>query len=264
MKTIIKISQKTFGAFKLHAMTQAPNDYYSKPHANAYRLYQQDDFKDVQAFECFMTFARKVENFPFNFYTDPSHPQHFNQYVGVWCGYYIDHTKQLYAYRTCGGNAWGVYKDLSKNEYFAFYDGARSRVQDLVWFLSADELNSKPVFLESHAPKDMNWHETQADYLIRKGETHTARYLAQTIGGIPQDRLECGENICDAYGYFAYRNPNFDDLIFAELFKNQSPEQYILAKFRNKKVKPDSLSGKDLTAWNLLGQATQERILRWQ
>ena len=250
MKTIILISKETFNKFKAHATTVKTNDYYSKPHGNSCRYV---DFKAEPA-----EFPSKQLSINFDH-------DHTTQYTKYWfmgkLGYLVDDIHQIYAYRTAGGNAWGVYQ--KKSQYFAFFDGRRSRVKDLTDFLTDDEVNSKPALYISSGADDMKWFENQAEYLMRKGEKYTAKFLAEKCGGAPKHDLH-NVNLCDAFAYFVRRNPNFGQLIHAELFKNKSPEAFLLREYRNKKINPETLQGKEKTAWALLPQATQDRILRWQ
>lgn len=258
MKIILPISRKTFSEFKTHVIISKPNDYYSQAHARSsstIRL-QEVDAEKKQAFHNLYAFAEDEKNYPFNICYSTRGD---GETIYSFWGYFINHAKQHYAYRSCGGNMHGVFKNLDTNEYFAFYDGARS-----VFALphSIEERKNKPVLLETNAPLDMHWWENQADYLIRKGEAHTAKFLAKSCNGIPA----YGEDhMCelDAYAHFVRLNPNFDNLIYQALFNNESPETFLLNKYRNKKIKPETLTGKDLTAWNLIDKETQERFLRW-
>ncbi len=267
MKIVLPISRKTFAQFKTLAVITAPNDYYNKPHARSsstIRL-QELDANKRQNFLDLYAFAQDDNNFPFNIcyevadntWGEKAHlvaPKDRNLFIYSSWGYFIDHTRQLYAYRSCGGNMHGVFKNLDTNEYFAFYDGARS-----VFALphSIEERKNNPVLLETNAPPDMHWWENQADYLIRKGETHCVKYFAKQNN---ESHTRCDD---DAYYYFAQRNPNFEQLIYKEMFKTTSPEMYLLNKYHSKKIKPEKFTGKDLIAWNLLNKETQERILRW-
>lgn len=155
MKAIILISKETFNKFRSHATTAAPNDYYSKPHGNSCRYV---DFKAEPT-------EFPIEQLSINFDHD-----HTTQYTKYWfmgkLGYLVDDIHQIYAYRTAGGNAWGVYQKGGK--HFAFFDGRRSRVKDLTDFLTDDEVNSKPLVYISSAPDDMKWFENQAEYLMRE------------------------------------------------------------------------------------------------
>lgn len=248
MKTIILISKETFNKFKEHATHAKPNDYYEQAHSNSAR---------------YIDFQSEPNQFPLEHLS--INLGQADQYTKYWflgrLGYLVDDTHQIYAYRTAGGNAWGVYQKDGK--HFAFFDGRRSRAKDLAEFLTDDEINSKPLVYISSAPDDMKWFETQAEYFVKKGEKYTAKFLAEKCGGVPQHDLH-NVNLCDAFAYFVRRNPNFGQLIHAELFKNKSPEAFLLREYRNKKINPETLKGKDKTAWALLPQATQDRILRWQ
>lgn len=248
MKAIISISKETFNKFKENATTAKPTDYYSKPHGNSCRYV---DFKSEPA-----EFPSKQLSINFD------QAGHYTKYWFLGrLGYLVDDTHQIYAYRTAGGNAWGVYQKGGK--YFAFFDGRRSHVKDLTDFLTDGEINSKPALYISSGADDMKWFETQSEFLIRKGDKFTAKFLAEKCGGLPKHDLH-NVNLCDAFAYFVRRNPNFGQLIHAELFKNKSPEAFLLREYRNKKINPETLKGKSKTAWALLPQATQDRILRWQ
>ncbi|EGE12771.1 hypothetical protein E9G_00308 [Moraxella catarrhalis 7169] len=201
MKAIISISKETFNKLKAHATHAKPTDYYSKPHGNSCRYV---DFKAEPA-----EFPSKQLSINFD------QADHYTKYWFLGrLGYLVDYTHQIYAYRTAGGNAWGVYQKDS--QYFAFFDGRRSRVKDLTDFLTDDEINSKPLVYISSAPDDMKWFETQAEYLVKKGEKYTAKFLAEKCAGAPKYDLH-NVNLCDAFAYFVRRNPNFAELIHTEL-----------------------------------------------
>lgn len=121
MKAIIKISQATFGKFKLLAITEAKNDYYNQPHTRSYGTYSQHEARFSNQEKDFIERIKEIKNtsFPFNLYVEArNHTWGKNVDKNAinlgddWCiycrwGYHIDHEAQCYAYSTCAGNFWG-------------------------------------------------------------------------------------------------------------------------------------------------------------
>lgn len=181
-------------------------------------------------------------------------------------GYHINHERQCYAYSTCAGNFHGVYKCRETGEYFAFMSGSRHA---LGVPHSEEDKNNVPVLYETSAPEEMKFYERQTEFLIRMGEKYSAKYFAEHCSDIMFTKYKQYSADCynisdyDVYYHFKRLNENFDDLIFAEIFKSTSPEQFLLNKYRNKKFKPELLSGKDLIAWNLLRQDVKDRLVKW-
>lgn len=274
MKFIIPVSAKFFGKFKLDAIRQAPNDYYSRAGNRSASYYSQSDARFANNEVSFIKRVIELQNtqFPFNIfkflhnhtwgYNIPDFPRIGDdwQIVTRW-GYHLDSEKQCYAYSTCAGNFYGVYKDTQTGEFFAFASGARSVIAD---FVGADDAMGEPVLCETTAPKDMAWYETQADYLIRKGEQYTAHHFAQKYKGVPADYTESTQNEWDARAYFIRQNPNFDKLVLSQIFATPAQaEKYLLNRYRNKKMNPAHFAGKDLVAWQMLKAETQERFLKY-
>lgn len=275
MKFLIPVSAKFFGAFKLNAIQEAPNDYYSRVGNRSSSAYHQrearDSGREVEFIE--RVIALKNTPFPFNIFKSvhnhtyganrcENHPEKGDDWsIYTRWGYHINHERQCYAYSTCAGNFYGVYKDPETGKFFAFASGARSVIAG---FVGADDAVGEPIIYDTTAPADMKWYETQADYLIRKGERHTARHFAKEYHGIPPSYNEATQNEWDARAYFLRQNPNFDELVLSQIFATPAQaEKHLLNRYRNKKIKPDNFVGKDLVAWQMLEKETQERLLRY-
>lgn len=274
MKYLIPVTAKFFGAFKLDAIQQSPHDYYNRVGSRSSSSYRQSEARDggreVEFVECVI--ALQNTPFPFNIfksvhnhtwgYDIPNAPRLGDDWaIYTRWGYHINHERQCYAYSTCAGNFYGVYKDTQTGEFFAFASGARSVIAN---FVSLDDVVGEPVIYETTAPADMKWYETQADYLIRKGELHTARHFAKEYHGVPADYNEATQNEWDARAYFLRQNPNFDELVLSQIFATPAEaEQYLLNRYRNKKINPTEFIGKDLVAWNMLAEPVQARIAKY-
>lgn len=178
------------------------------------------------------------------------------------------------------GNTALIYQSTQDGNYYAYFDGTRATSYHLWNVLPWENaVKSLPIVsISTNAPKDMYWWEEQADYLIRMGAVRTAKQIAQEVGDIPHYNsayeTNCGQNIMTAYLHFKRLDDSFDDLIYKSIFEHKHKnkhkqltaelaEAYLLNKYRNKKIKPEKFTGKDLIAWNLLNKETQERILRW-
>lgn len=279
MKIILPISRKTFSKFKTACITQAPDDYYSRVGSRSSSCYKQ---KEARFYKCEAEFIQRViavqnTKFPFNIfksvhnhtwgYNIPDTPRLGDDWsIYTWWGYFIDNDNQCYAYSTCAGNYHGVYKCRETGRYFSFMSGSRHA---LGVPHGAEDLNNTPVLYETSAPKEMKFYERQCDFLCRMGEKFSAKYFAEHCPDImfteyAQYSTDCyNMSDYDVYYHFKKLNPKFNDLIFLEIFKNTSPEKYLLNKYRNKKLKPELFAGKDLIAWNLLPQNVKERFVKW-
>lgn len=275
MKIILPISRKTFSEFKTACITQAPHDYYSRVGSRGSSCYHQDEARFYKREAEYIAYANEVLNaqFPFNLFkqvwnVNERKPliQNGNSTIYHRYGYYINHEQQCYAYNTCAGNFHGVYKCRETGEYFAFMSGSRHALS--VPHSEEDKYNT-PVLYETTAPKEMYFFENQCDFMCRMGEKYSAKYFAEHCPDIMFTEYQQYSTDCynmsdyDVYYHFKRLNENFDNLIFAEIFKSISPEQFLLNKYRNKKFKPELLSGKDLIAWNLLTQDVKERLVKW-
>lgn len=192
-------------------------------------------------------------------------------------GYHANHTEQLYFKMTSSSNTWGVFK--KNDEYFFFINAFRAATKQYmsseVWnYLVSNDI--KPIYTNSKAPSDMKWHEEQYDYLVRKGLNNYLDYITSydeyqlnlllqgeinDNGHIVRRYGYFGENEGGAYEYFLDKYPNLNELIIQKTLGN--PEQYLLNRYRNKKFKPENLTGKDLIAWDMLPQDVKDRLVKW-
>lgn len=280
MKILVKVNQEFFETFRTKAIAEAPNDYYSRVGSRASSFYNQrearDSNREAEFIQCVI--AVNNEKFPFNLYKSAeNYTWHIAEYfpgytrddiiegmdwsVYTRWGYHIDNARECYAYSTCAGNFYGVYKDAETGEFFAFASGARTVVAD---FINADEVIGEPLVYETSGPKDMKFWETQADYLIRKGELFTARYFAEKYYGVPSDYEVATQNEWDARGYFLRKNPNFDKLVLSHIFASPAKaEQFLLNLYRNKRFDASKLAEKALAAWNMLDEVVQARFIKY-
>lgn len=285
MKIILPISQKTFSQFKTACITQAPDDYYSRVGNRSSSSYDQEEarFNNREAEFIQRVIAVKNEKFPFNLFKSVKNytwniAEHFPENtiddvvngmdwsIHTKWGYHIDNENQCYAYSTCAGNFHGVYKCRETGEYFSFMRGSRHA---LMVPHGEEDRNNTPVLYKTSAPKEMKFYERQCDFLCRMGGQYSAKYFAEHCPDIMFTEYQQYSTDCytiseyETYYHMKKLNPSFDDLIFAEVFKNTSPETYLLNKYRNKKFQPELLTGKDLIAWNLIPQDVKARFVKY-
>ncbi len=262
MKLILKISQKQFGVFKLDAIKDAKDDYYDGVRGNRFVYSHQSDARYANREAEFIKRIKeiKVKPFPFsifmslqnntwgNFGLDEIAPN-MDWTIRTQRGYIIDHEHQLYAYASCAGNFEGVYQE--NGGYFYFYNGSRHWKN--LEYLSDCEV----VLYETTAPKDMKFWERQSDYLIRKGASFTAQYIAE--------HGENSQSVSNAKHYFYQKigTQAFNKMPARATLSGQDPEQYILRKYRNKRLIIDKFDNKDEIAWSMLSDDVKERILKY-
>lgn len=263
MKLVLKISQELFGEFKLNAIADSQDDYYSRPHARSSSSYSQSDARFDKREVEFLERVKEIQEkpLPFNVFKKVSNCTWGNQFalneiapnmdweIYTHWGYLIDHERQLYAYSSCAGNFEGVYKQGS--EYFYFFNGSRH------WRNLTPYAGCEVVLYESNAPKDMAFWERQADYLIRKGAETTAQYIAE--------HGEDSDSAITAKYHFVREmgEQEFAKLVAGVALRGKDPEQYILRKHRNKRLDVNKFDEKDNIAWGMLSEDVKERILKY-
>lgn len=263
MKLIIKISQKQFGEFKLNAIADSEDDYYSRPHARSSAWYSQSDARGHKREMQFLEIVKDIKEnpFPFNIFREVWNHTYGDKFalneiaidmdwsIYTWWGYHIDHDRQIYAYSSCYGNFEGVYK--KNGEYLYFYNGSRH------WRNLAIYADCEVVLYQTNAPKDMKFWERQADYLIRKGAETTAKYIAK--------HGEDSDSAIAAKYHFIREmgEQEFTQILAKVTLQGKDPEQYILNKYRNKRLSVNKFDEKDNIAWSMLSDNVRSRILKY-
>lgn len=263
MKIILKISQAPFGEFKLNAIEDSEDDYYSRPHARSSAWYSQADARFNKREMGFLEQVKDIQEnpFPFNIFKEVYNHTYGDQFalneiapnmdwsIYTSWGYHIDHEKQIYAYSSCNGNFEGVYRQ--GGEYFYFYNGSRH------WRNLQSYSDCEVVLYETTAPKDMAFWERQADYLIRKGPETTAEYIAK--------HGEDSDSAVQAKYHFIHLmgEEEFNKILAKVALQEKDPEQYILRKYRNKRLSVNQFDEKDNIAWSMLSDNVRSRILKY-
>ena len=108
----------------------------------------------------------------------------------------------------------------------------------------------------------MCWNETQYDYLKRNRKAALEWFSEHGEPSWP----ESGQNELDAWGYYSQAEGEevWRAAVARHSFKDSaSAESYILRTTRNKKIVPQQFDVKAKTAWNMLDEKVQQRLLKW-
>ena len=250
MKVIFEISKSQFGVAKLEVMGSYDDDYYTRTGNRTSFITSPDATGEFQRVH-----ARRVKALQ-------SYPAKAFIWEGNWghltdiTGYVYNHEAGFYGYNTSAGNKWLVWKEEGK--FFCGYEGARSRVG---FPFEIDE-GQKPLVYVSSGPSDMRWYETQSQYLKRSRKAALEWFAEHGEPSWP----ESGENELDAWGYYSQVEGEdvWRQAVAHHTFKDSSEaESYLLRITRNKKIVPAEFDTKAKTAWNLLDEKVQQRLLKW-
>ena len=251
MKVIFEITKAQFGIAKLEVVGSYENDYYTRTGNSTSFITRPDETGN----EIRLVHERRVKALE-------SYPAKAFIWQGNWghltdiTGYVYDNTLGYYGYSTCARNMWLVWKEDGK--YYCGYVGARS----VCGFPFEIDEGQKPLVYETSSPSDMYWNETQSGYLKRNRKAALAWFAEH---GEPE-WAGSGQNELDAWGYYskAEGESEWRQAVTHHTFKDSSEaESYLLRITRNKKIVPVEFDIKTKTAWNLLDEKVQQRLLKW-
>ena len=251
MKVIFEITKQQYGLAKLEVMGSYEDDYYTRTGNRTSFITGPDETGNGSRLvhECRV---KALQTYPAKAFIWQGNWGHVTDITG----FVYNHEAGYYGYNTSAGNKWLVWKE--DNKFYCGYEGARSRV---TFPFEIDE-GQKPLVYETNGPKDMRWNETQYDYLKRNRKAALEWFSEHGEPSWP----ESGQNELDVWIYYSQAEGEevWRAAVARHSFKDSAAaESYILRTTRNKKIIPQQFDVKAKTAWNMLDEKVQQRLLKW-